>query len=257
MNMDIKQNNIDNPESMEQREIAPRIDFKDLFYQRLESIPEIPESVRVAESKGFQELGINKIKRRGFSIVFLDKEPYWDENQEKFNVNFNIWISDPDKIKNHMYPHSDVVDEFSEFLTSQGDSNITRAGLSSFILQDEQDRVYLIFEEDTAEHSARAISRGSVRMNWVRLLEKYDLKKIIGNFGGVWTDDKYSSRIVNLLGADNSIRQDEYLYGIAKKYEMNNFQFLRFRLLVNSAQEAKQSINVDSIAQEVLKLDKN
>lgn len=252
----------------ESREIKKKIDFRQIFNTKLESIAPLSEQDSEWESADFQDLGIKKVKRKIAAVIF------------GFSVNkLQLWITDPKNTESN-YIHDDVKVELGKFLeTNNSKMKIGLTG-SAYIIQNGEGKLYLFFDGVVAEGRKNDVDFGydygiESLKKYEELMQRYGIEKMIGQFSEVTTKGDtttYGYKMMNILNKDiiGRIRENEYLVGFAKKYGMTNNQFMRFRIRAIAGREAtltdkdkeitkrgfRYLVNLDDLAKEVIAQDK-
>lgn len=226
-----------------EQESNRNIDFKQIFLQRLSKIEPFSEEEGKDEAYFFAQAGIEQVKKRAVALVFPSK----NEGIDYFDRPLDLWIEDYKDIGDKDYPHYQAVEKLERFLLDN-EYNEYIGGLnmrSAYVIQDVKNRIFLLFDEGPAE-----IPKGDLEFEygerWVKLIEKYNLENILGDY----SDDF----MVTPIGGDivGKIREDNFLRNFAEKYQMTNFQFMRFRTFILSAKKSNTSINYDSVAKEII-----
>ena len=246
------------------KEIVPKVNFKQIFDEKLQSIAPLSEQESEWESEGFQDLGIKKIKRKVPAVIF----------RKSFKSKLQLWTTNPKNIKSR-YPHDDIREELEKFLEANRlNPEIGSNASSAYIIQDNENKLYLFFDGITAEGRKRETEYGydSVK-KYEDLMQQYGIEKMMGQFSetkkkGNTTSDGW--KMENILDKDiiGRIRENEYLVKFAEKYQMTNNQFMRFRLRAIAGREAALKdkegaskgisylIDLDDLAKEVIAQDK-
>jgi hypothetical protein len=94
------------------------------------------------------------------------------------------------------------------------------------------------------------------------LMKRYGIEKMMGQF----SDGNYGWKMENILNKDiiGRIRENEQLVKFAKKYQMTNNQFMRFRIRATSSVEGykkekknlRYMVDLDTLAKEIINQDK-
>jgi hypothetical protein len=252
------------------KEVAPKVNFKQLFDAKLESIAPLSEQDSEWESEGFQDLGIKKIKRKVPAVIIRfsgDKKP------------LQLWATDPKNTTSVNYIHDDVREELKKFLeTSNLNPEISSNASSAYVIQDDEDKLYLFFDGVVAEGRKSDVEFGyefgsSHIKKYEELMKRYGIEKMMGQFHETKTEGdttSYGWKMENILDKDiiGRIRENEYLVTFAQKYQMTNNQFMRFRLRAIAGREAtlrdKEAtkrgvsylIDLDDLAKEIIAQDK-
>jgi len=244
----------------EQKEKRPKLDFKQIFQEKLESITPLSDEDSEWEAVDFRNLGIKIIKRKAPAIIFS-----FPKNKEQ------LWATDPKNIKSN-YPHDKVRAELENFLkTNHYKPGIISYATSAYIMQDDKNKLYLFFDGPTAERKKEEADRGYYDgvKKYDDLIQRYGIEKMIGQFPEITTEGDtttYGYKMVPILDRDiiGKIRENDYLRSFAKKYGMSISQFMRFRIRAISAREAaikdkeasekgmQYLIDLDTLAKEVL-----
>lgn len=214
-----------------EREIKKKINFRKIFAEKIESIEPLSEQDSEWESAGFQDLGIKKIKRKIPAVIFRG-----------FSGNkLQLWATDPKNTTQVNYIHDDVREELEKFLEASNlDPEISSNATSAYIIQDDEDKLYLFFDGVVAEYRKEDVSFGydygvESLKKYEELMKRYGIEKMMGQFNETKTEGDTKTlgwKMENILDKDiiGRIRENEYLVKFAKKYGMNNTQFMRFRV---------------------------
>jgi hypothetical protein len=257
------------PESRE-REFKKKIDFRQVFRAKLESIAPLSEQESKWESPDFQSLGIKKIKRKIPAVIF----------RKYFEGNMQLWITDHRNTTELNYIHDDVRVELRKFLEANNlNPEISLNASSAYIIQDDKDKLYLFFDGVVAEGRKDDVDFGydcgiESLKKYEKLMKRYGIEKMMGQFNKIKIEGNttsYGWKMENILDKDiiGRIRENEYLVSFAKKYKMTNSQFMRFRIRAIAGREAvlltekeivkrgfRYLVNLDDLAKEVIVQDK-
>ena len=247
------------------QERKKEIDFSAIFNEKLESITPLSEQESKRESGKFQSIGIKKIIRKCPAIIFVNF--FGDKKQ--------LWITDSLKTDND-HPHTKVKKELKDFLeiNKLNQENKLRVLSSAYVVQDDENKLYLFFDGFPTETIERDINEYG--FNYIKkyeeLMQSYGIKKMIGLLPETTNKGDYANgrNVENILDKDiiGKMREDESLVSYAKKYKMTNNQFMRFRIRAIAIREAvlknkgtidggkKYLINLDDLAQEIIIQDK-
>ena len=244
-------------------ENAPKHDFRAIFLKKLEAIKPIPEQDREDWASVYTELGIQKLKREAPVLIFgFQKKEYQDPSS------LDLWVTDPKDIRDSFQPHWDVEKGLGDFLgIDVRKYNPLFYKIGGHLLQDENDVLYLLVDEIRARTLGY---RDPSRL--LDLMRKYQIDKIVGQFKkvtekGDTTVYGWEDKVIVDADLIGERRENLRLLNIAKKYNMTNTQFMRFRILAKSSIDAYKSgkvnepgVNilrdVEEIAKEVVAEDK-
>ncbi len=227
-------------------------DFRKIFKEKLESIEPISEKEQKDAASGFEDVGIEKIKKEIPAMII----------RMAGNEDFDLWIEDSNNFKNVFEPHDELRGFLCIFLNikDEYDPKFPRFQLGGTILQDESNSLYLLMDEIREDGLRGFMKIEEVGPLLLDLLRVYNIKKVIGRFSKEERGKKFSgfrtaSRDIideDLIGKR---RELFYFVNLARKYNMTNAQFLRLRVMGLSAFQAGVSINLEDIAKEIIKDD--
>lgn len=145
---------------IEEKEKEGEVDFVEIFKQKLESIEPIPENQREYEAWQFEEVGIEKVKRKADAILFKLKHLE--------TLNFDLWIEDPKDIGPQLWIHERVEQRFEEkFLTPKGLGLETNLPLPGFIIQDNAEELYLLVADAISKYIKSEVEIKTYLKDWV------------------------------------------------------------------------------------------
>lgn len=254
----------------EEKEVLGSVDFKKIFNDKLANIAPLSEQEDKGFEKIFKNFEIGKIKKKCPAVIFEG----FPENK------MQLWIADPKNIVNNNYSHYETRKELKNFLeTNKLDPTTTQLADLAYIIQDEKEKLFLFFDGQFAEAIKKSIERGkrydyffSIK-KYEDLMRRYGIEKMIGQFTELTTTSNgaiiNSYKTENILNEDvlGEIRENEYLFSYAKKYNMTKNQFINFRIRAIAGREAalkdKEAaergtsylINLDDLAKEVIAQD--
>lgn len=174
------------------------------------------------------------------------------------------------------YIHDDVREELKKFLEASNlDPEISSYATSAYIIEDDEDKLYLFFNGAVAEYRKNDVKYGyefgykNIK-KYEELMQRYGIEKMIGQFDETKTEGDTTTfgwKMENILDKDiiGRIRENEYLVKFSKKYKMTNTQFMRFRVRAIEGKKAalgdKEAarkgvsfldIDLDNLAKEVV-----
>lgn len=241
-------------------EAVLNFDFRKIFLEKLKKIEPIPEKDRKYKADGLEAIGIKSLKRRAPALLLLNLPKNKEGERE-----FGLWITDPSLISDFWQPHFEVEKDLSIFLgININDSKFPKYSIGAEILQDDDDKLYLLMNEGPAETLDVSLKNDKLRIRLLDLLQSYEITRVAGSFPRVHQEVGVSStreEIKILLDEDliGKRREDLYLLKFAKEYNMNNTQYMRFRIMVKSITDAvkKKDLfliekNINEIAQEII-----
>lgn len=219
--------------------------FLSLFHQKINAVTPNPESTWRSNGMDYIGVGIDQVKRNMPAVLFTTL------SQPR---KFNIWVEDPRKIINARWPHAETTIALREHLDQQQARLHTQ--LPSFVIQDGQDNLYLVVDEIVGDivrdHAVSELLRG----NWSAIIDTYNIKQVITV---ARNDDPTMTYSEVVLDSDlfGRLREDSYLLGFARRYGMNNFQYMRFRSIIYGARTGKEIVplNYERLAKEILAAD--
>lgn len=227
-------NNIENKENS-------KPDFRRIFAERLTAMPTIPDEEQEEQAGGFEPIGIKKLKR-DIPALLLNM-PQNEEDEQAFD----LWITDPETIHYKYEPHDEVRSDLSKSLgINKGDPGFPRNLVGARVLEDDDGLLYLLVDEIRSKSLDRYMNDDQNRTRLLDLLQRYGITKVAGTFfrtkqeGDSMSSDYKTEAIIDqdLIGER---REDLRLLSIARKYNMTNTQYMRFRLLAKSAIDAVKS----------------
>ena len=248
-------------------EKGPKHDFRRIFLEKLGKIEPIPEEDRQDQASGFETIGIKKLKRE--APVLLLNLPGSEEDEQSFD----LWVTDPTTIHHHDQPHVEVERDLAKFLgVHEEDPEFPKYPVGGAILQDDDGLLYLLVDEIRSKRFGYYLDDDKNRVRLLDLLQRYGISKVAGRFWRKHREgDKFwaGGETETIIDQDliGERREDLRLLDIAKKYNMTNTQYMRFRILAKSAIDAvkqgkikepgvKILRDVEEIAKEVVEADK-
>lgn len=209
------------------------------------------------------------------ALVFFLKEE--DLEWTDFD-NQDLWIEDPSTCHSSRYPHEYLRYRLKNFVETNGREVACDSPV--YVLQDISDWLYLWLDAVPTRTFKTDLKDEFSRSSWIHLFDRYGLKMIIGNFSyqplstsleitrhrsGVVLSDE---QVKDLIGKE---RTNNFIYSFAQRYQMSNYQYLRFRLLALGLEEARLnsaklnnveiyeqlafSLPYDQLAQEIIEAD--
>lgn len=164
---------------------------------------------------------------------------------------YDIWLQDPSVDLDHAeFRHSIVRGEAIRFLNVQEGEMVSY--ISAYVFQDSFDDLYLTVDNPEVHEHLLRLNEDYAR-GWVSLIDRYHLADIVGHYS-VTVRGESSTTTRAVVGPDfiGMIRVNDAIRKLAERYNMTTFEFIRFRLLVNSAFAARQPISWDKTAEEIL-----
>lgn len=239
----------------------PLPDFERVFLKRLGEIKPLEREKSEYWSSFFGFKNFKPIKKEIPALLLYSR------NQSD-KQSCDLWITDPSEIKLIHHPHAQVTADLAEFLKTDTENLFKKFltyPISARILQDENNTLYLLVDEGWSDFFTTKISRSLQENSLLDFLDRYKIKKIIGVHSA---DNLYLSENIAKTIIDEDLigqrREDLLLYDFAKRYNMTNTQYMRFRVRVKSATNVMTddrfkefiSIYAEKIAQEVIEDDK-
>lgn len=241
---------------MPRKESAQISEIRGEFHRRLTAITQLTSQAGRDEAWRLNGIGITQVKFRAPVCVYsFESEKHFDYPR------LEIWVEDPKNITDHRQPHWEARDHLGDFAKAKG-FNFGQLPVSGYIFQDNSNRLLLSVDHYTAQDLAKGIQSDEwKRKGWSNLIENYGLAMIFGNipYDEVYQKDGFTHSVhgvtvTNVLDYDlvGQIREDNFLRDFARRYQMTNWQFMRFRLLTSGAKDAKISTNYEQLVQELL-----
>lgn len=238
--------------------------FKELFLKRLQDIEPFSKEDGENEAYSLRPLGISTIRLQAPVVIFaLAKSPeYLDDGP------YQLWIEDIKRVSDKSYPHYELEAQLESYLDDNKilKSNPRPSRGSAYVIESDQGQLYLTVSSIIASSLSCRLQceveqyvEGQKQFaKFVPLIGEYGLTNIIGTFSLDIKDGNltlFTSYQKFLLEADliGKIRENNYIYSFAEKYQMTYFQFLRFRSLVLACKESSTAIVYDKSAQEIAK----
>lgn len=224
-----------------------RTNFKKIFDRKLASIVSFSEEEGKDEADDLKKVGIEQVKRKGVGIIF--PRAYFGD------FKFELWIEDPKDIQNDIYSHDEVCDQLEKFLGGVPFRPFWR--ISTSIIENPLGEKFLLTDCLWTNSILNHLSWKSFLSERLKdIIARYNLSKIIGTFKSVRHDEYgswkgFSSGVVmenDLLGKR---REDNYLFNLARQFDLTYLQLMRLRILSLSAKEANLPVSYDRLAKEV------
>ena|SRR3989338_433404 len=161
------------PGSTNPQEATPKVDFKALFDQKLESIESIPQEDQEDWASWYGALNIKKLKREIPALVF---RPSTTESD------LEVWIDNPSNVIRPDQPHDQLRNQLSSLLGRNMDFDYGNE-IGARILQDSKGKLYLVVDEMRAEWIIRGLNDNQEKSTaLLDLLRKYKIEKVAGQF---------------------------------------------------------------------------
>jgi hypothetical protein len=123
---------------------------------------------------------------------------------------------------------------------------------SAVTFVDGEDKRHLLLDAvgTYAAKEERKYDKDGSQEFWLGLAKDYGLTAVLGDWQmrNFRTNEPIRFADSELLG---KLREEDYLFSFAKEHQMTNSQFLRFRTLAMSANNAGISTNYETLAQKV------
>lgn len=246
----------------EGKEKEPQIDWVKIFNTKLATLEPLREQDESAVWRfDLAGGGIISVKREGIVLLF-----YPESRRKVYDLSYDLWLENPKDIKSKDFIHNEAADNLQEFLKQYQDKVATV--LSGFFVQDQNGDNYLLLDTTIAEVIERFITDEFYdnKKSYIDLMEKYNLKKIIGRFSvkkrykieGGREGTQYTIETREMLGQEliGKIREENHLRAFIEEHkdELNtNNKVLRFRLLAQAAREAAKTQGQPYSLEQVLK----
>jgi len=233
----------------EKGEVPCKVDFPKVFRQRINDLPLLSEFESDARSYEIQGIGTAKIIKRGYALV-LTRDEFVDPTI------MDVWVQDPQvNMVGVTFPHREVNTELRNYLEAQGHRQIYFDN-SALIYADADNKLYLAVTSPENKR-AQADADEHFALGWVRIMDRYGIDKIIGNIPETIfiKDSQTTTSVTRSIISDDLIgrtRVNDALRRVGEKYSMTNSQFMRFRILANTAFDASQPIRWDKLAEMVV-----
>jgi hypothetical protein len=220
--------------------------FKDIFEDRLKKIKKITEQEARDKAHGYNDSEIQKI-HVDVPVIFFDPNNLEIKKGEETNFAkaTDIWIEDPEELDmNSQYIHSQLADKLAKFLNK----DVTKMPyfLPGYLIVNEKGERYLILEETRVIKLNMNLENDTeVGISILDSLNKYNIKRVLEKIGG--------SRDAIPKSTLDRRRETLHFINLAKKYGMNNTQYLRLVTLAKSLFAAGQQTDLDKLAQSIVK----
>ncbi len=229
------------------QELEPPLDFKKEMLERLSRVESYP-----VVDQDFQKVGIEQ-RTKFVPAIIMDTGTYEIPNLE-------IWVKDFKEIPDKRYPHSYLEDELDELKEHLKFSNTSgKSWLSGYVIEDGAKNLFLFFEGISSDTPRMEIENDIQRDEWVNLLKRYELKKIIGSSSGSKKrPSEKAGDMIQMMDDDfvGKLRKEAFLHSFGEKYGMTTSQWLKFHAIVEGAREAETAIVYDEVAKEIMNEDK-
>ena len=239
---------IKNQPKIEQKETEPKIDFVEIFKERLKNLPLASEEIK--QSLPWELQDVKKIATA--LVLAFEKISNWDIWIENF-TNKNL----KSKYDPSLSVHSEAQNILKQFLSRQ--SNIQKYKyklefpICAFIIQNVADKISLLLERDIAETLVNLQLHYQEEI--ISLYENYNLNEVIGAF-----DFDYKTRIFgktkNILNSPNimdKVRELQYLKNFRRYHPMTNTQYARW---LTASKTKEQGQTDEDVAEKITAMDK-
>lgn len=218
--------------------------FVNLFHQRLEQTKPL-ENV---ERGYFREIGIDKVLREEYVIVFEV-----EQEKERRPRPLHLWVRGPNTPTVRFITgavHYNLVEEAQNHAPSG--VTVSNYPAAAMVLQDNKGNIYLVADQMS---EARFNLVDSYR--WANLASSYGIAAIVKVIRKEEISEmrpiRWSKYVIeteyDYLGVT---RERRYLESYARRYEMTNSQYLRFKSLAKAFMQNSERYGLDRLAQDII-----
>ncbi len=231
------------------KEKMPKVDYRQIFWDKLNSMPALSDDEIMDESRGFSEFGIQQVRKKAPAIIFEGKKIRNDRN-------YDLWIEDPNDVSRR-FPHDELEDSLKYFQEERGIKVERHGSFHGYVIQDEKNNVHLFFEGIAGQNMFKNVNQFAFigYKKWMlNLMRKYGVEKMICNLSEFHRDGL--KVLEEALEVDTDVvgktREENYFRDFAEKYGMTYSQYIKFRAYVRSNWEAGKPTDCEKIAQEII-----
>ncbi|MCC7004520.1 hypothetical protein IT397_01215 [Candidatus Nomurabacteria bacterium] len=232
-------------------EDLPTIYFKNTFFERLSQISDLDDEAAVNLASWYEDTGITSVKKEVPAVLF--RSAY--NNMGPLD---SIWIENIKDINKDGLVHQQIRERLEE---TTGEDKIGH--ICGYVLVDGENKLHLIVDLLIGKYilEDKEIENKDY-LDILEILKKYNIEDIIMKASerqlriarrrGEVGFDPIAEAIVskNML---EKRREDIFLVNMARKYNMTNNQYLRFRMLAESLYKSGTQVSLDELAESIVK----
>lgn len=200
--------------------------------------------------RDLDKVGITKVQALFTALVF--RLPSDTEEH------LHLWIGKPKQHKDafdDQFQHGALQRKLEAFLRENRETARLHMPYSSFLVIDQQGGRNLIISQWTADMVENDLKSGddAAAADWERLFKQYRIDRLIGAL-----QEGYAS-LPNIIHGEaifENMREEQYFVGLAQRFGMTNFEFLRFHQRARSVWQVQQPgsvpISYEALAREVV-----